>query len=71
MIKLEASPTYPLVVEKYRNEKIIKQILTIIATIISSEFEFIDYNNPELHGKRIEMDPDLIIEEVLNYALLI
>lgn len=69
--KIEQSQYYPLIQEKYRNDKIIKQILGTIATIITSTFYIIDYENPELHGKRIEIEPDIIIHEVLLYILLI
>lgn len=69
--KIEQSQYYPLIQEKYRNDKILKQILGTIATIITSTFYIIDYENPELHGKKIEIEPDIIIHEVLLYILLI
>lgn len=71
MIKLEASRYYPLVKQKYQNEKIIRQILSTIATIISSEFRIVDFHDLELNGKKIETVPDIIIEEYLMYTLLI
>ena len=69
--KLEGSRYYPLVVQKYQNEKIIRQILSTIATIISSEFRIVDFNDLNLNGKKIETIPDIIIEEYLMYTLLI
>lgn len=71
MQKLQASSYYPAIMEKYHNEKIIKNILSMIATIISSDFTIIDYNNKSIDGKKIDTNPDVIIEEVLAYTLLI
>lgn len=71
MAKIEASRYYPLVQQKYQNEKIIIQILSTIATIISSEFRIVDFHDLELNGKKIEVVPDIIIEEYLMYTLLI
>ncbi len=71
LVKLESSPNYQLILEKYKNEKIVKQILSIVATIISSDFSIIDYKNTDIHGKKIEIIPDLIMEETLMYILLI
>ena len=71
MTKLQASSYYPLIVNKYHNEKIEKIILSMIATIISSDFTIIDYENKAIDGQKIETVPDIIIEEMLAYALLI
>jgi D-alanine-D-alanine ligase-like ATP-grasp enzyme len=60
-----------MVMNKYRNEKVIKNILSTIATIISSDFTVIDYENRNIDGKKIETIPDIIIEEVLIYTLLV
>lgn len=84
--KMEASPLYQQVYNKYRNDKPIKLLLGTIATIITSDFRIIDYdptnnnlrpgcngnlivNAGELHGKRIQVEPDFIIEETLLFAL--
>lgn len=50
MAKIEASQYYPLIQEKYKQEKIVKQILGTVATIITSSFRIIDFdpNNYEL-----------------------
>ena len=71
LMKMEASTYFEMIKDKYRQDKIIKQILSTVATIISSEFSVIDYSNPEIDGKHIETYPDIIIEEVLMYTLLI
>lgn len=69
--EMEASQYYPLVVEKYKNPKILQGVLGTIATIITSNFSVIDYNDPELNGKQINVETKIIIEEFLMYILLI
>lgn len=70
-IKLESSSLYQTIKDKYRSEKIDKQILGIIATIISSEFEIIDYHDKEADRKIISNVPESICEEVYMYLSLI
>lgn len=69
--EMEASQYYPLVVDKYKNPKILQQILGTIATIITSTFNVIDYNDKELNGTTINVSTKIIIEETLMYVLLI
>ena len=71
LAEMEASQYYPYVVNKYKNKKIIQQILGTIATIITSSFSIIDYNNKDIHGKDIQIESRFIIEETLIYVLLI
>lgn len=71
MTKLEASPLYQKIKDKYRSDKIEKQILSVIAVILSSDFEIIDPDDLELSGQRIGILPELICEEVLIYINLI
>lgn len=73
MVNVEASPNWPYVQAKYaNNEKIIKNILSLIAVMSSSEFEIIDYNDTSnLDGRKIDVHKQYIIEEVLTYALII
>ena len=85
---MEASQYYQLTLDKYKNDKIQRQILGTIATIITSSFRIIDFdkNNTEMrpgcngepikyagamHGKPINVETDIIIEEALLYILLI
>lgn len=70
MLKLENSEIYKSVKSKYKNPKIEKHILSIIATILSSDFEIIDLD-PELNDKKIVTIPDYIIDEVLMFIILI
>ena len=71
LTKLESSPMWETIKDKYRNEKIEKYILSIIAVILCSEFELIDYDDEELDGKPISIIPELVCEEVLMYISLI
>jgi len=71
LTKLELSPIYHQIKDKYRNEKIEKQILSIIATVMSSEFEVIDFEDRELDGTSIQVIPELVLEEIPMYIALI
>lgn len=71
MTRIEASPYYKQIVEKYNNPKIEKYILSLIATILTSEFSIIDFDDPELDGKKIVNIPDIIDEEIMMYAIMI
>ena len=72
MANIEASPNYPLVLDKYKNEKIKNKILNMIAVIAASEFEIIDFNDTDnLDGQKIHVQTPFIIEEVLLYTLMI
>ena len=67
---VEASPSFPLILEKYKNEDITNNILSIIATIISSDFSIVDMN-PEIDGKRLDtIAINVIIEEVEMFILM-
>ena len=71
LTNLEASPYYAKIIDKYRNPKIEKYILSIIATILSSEFQIIDFYDEELNGKIIDVIPDIVCEEILMYVTMI
>ena len=71
MAKMESISYFDQVTNKYRNDKIKKNILSMIATMISSDFSIIDYHNREIDGKKIITVPDIIMEETLIYTLLI
>lgn len=68
---MQASQYYSLIEDKFKNPKIMQQILGTIATIITSTFSVIDYNDPSIHGKQINVETRIIIEETLMYVLLI
>ena len=47
------------------------QVSLLIAQILSSEFQNIDYYHPEHNGVIINNISDIILEEALRYILLI
>ena len=70
--KIETGELYNLIMEKYSfNPKIKDYILSLIATIHSSVFTIIDYNQPELNGKELPIYMDFLREEVRQYVMLI
>ena len=72
MIKLENSEIFQsLKKTKYINDDIEKQILSTIATILSSDFEVIDYHDSSINGIKLETISDYIIDEVSMYVSLI
>lgn len=71
LTKIQSSQFYQLVKDKYKNDKIENQILSMIASILSSEFEIIDFYDDELDGRLVDTNIDLLLEEVLMYILLI
>ena len=69
--ELQSFPEYQMVVNKYKNDKIIKQILSTIATIITSDFNIIDFDNSNIDGQKLLIEPSMLMRECLVYALLI
>lgn len=69
--EMQNSPYYQMVVDKYRNDKILKQIFGTMATIITSTFTIIDYDDPNLDGQQIVVESHILIHEFLLYTLLI
>lgn len=69
--EMQNSPYYQLVVDKYKNDKILKQIFGTMATIITSTFNIIDYKDPNLDGQQIVVESHILIHEFLLYTLLI
>ena len=67
--KIESSPYYSMIHEKYYNEKTEQDVLCLIAQILSSEFQFIDYNMPQYTGNLIPIIPDVVSEEVCRLVL--
>ena len=69
--KIECSPLWEEIRNKYKSDKIEKYILSIIACILTSDFQIIDYKDKDLDGQPISVVPELICEEVLLYITLI
>ena len=69
-VMVEASPSYPLILEKYKSDKVVGDILSIVATIISSDFSIVDMD-PNIDGKILNtVNVNSIIEEVEVFVLL-
>ena len=68
---MELSPLYKYIEEKYKNDKIMKHIYSLIATTMSSEFEYIDPEPDVEDGMKIQVVPELIMEEILLYITMI
>lgn len=70
---VEASKSFPLILEKYRNADIINNILSIVATIISSDFSIVDLD-PEVDGKLLKLTVgasiNMVIEEIEMFILM-
>lgn len=71
LTKLELSPLYRHIQDKYKNEKVMKHIFSLIATTMSSDFEYIDPDTDTEDGFKISVVPELIMEEILMYITLI
>ena len=57
--------------KKYNNNPKVKEhILSIIATIYSSTFRMIDYNDRNINGKIMPLFMEFISKEVCDYAML-
>lgn len=72
LMKIQSSQYYPLIHAKYNNQKIEEDvILSLIAKVLSSEFQTIDYYNRELNGQILRVVPDIVSEEILRFVILI
>ena len=71
LTKLELSPLYKYIEDKYKNDKIMKHIYSLIATTVSSEFEYIDPDSDVEDGMIIQVVPELVMEEILMYITMI
>ena len=71
LTKLELSPLYKYIEDKYKNDKIMKHIYGLIATTVSSEFEYIDPDTDVVDGVPIQVVPELVMEEILMYITMI
>lgn len=63
---IQASPSYNSVIQRYCSPAIEQHIISIIATIISSEFTIVD-PDPNIDGKKVDIVVPIIAEEVLLF----
>ena len=72
LIKVEQSEYYNDICLKFNgNEKLIKAVQALIATILSSRFNVIDYNDKSIDGMEIKVESDILIDEILRFILQI
>lgn len=64
---IESSAIYQDIIGRYKNKKIEKDILSTVATILSSKFEMMDYHDKEIDGREIDMISAIACEEILAY----
>lgn len=69
--KTISSELFQFIKNKYKSEKIEKYIISQIATILSSDFEIVDFYDDDLDGQPLEIIPDIIREEIMLYVTLI
>ena len=70
LIKLEQSEYYNDIKRKYNgDEKKVRQIQALIATMLSSKFTIIDYYDPSINGMDIKIESDILIDEVLRFII--
>lgn len=70
-MRLENTSYFQQIREKYKSEKIEQYILELMATIVASRFEIVDYEDPELDGQIRDFSSDMIYDEIAMYVTLI
>ena len=69
--KIQSTPEYRKLIDRYKSEKTESYIMALLATILSSKFTCIDYHNKENTGAQIMSNSDVINDEFLRYVLMI
>jgi hypothetical protein len=72
MVSMEADPLYDQIKKKYNNAKIEQKIYEFIGSIISSQFEIIDWDDSipgptEWDGKVVPMINDIVKQELMFF----
>ena len=70
-LRLESATYFQQIKDKYKSEKIEQYILEMMATIVSSKFQLIDYEDPGIDGQIQEFTSDMIYDEIAIYVTLI
>lgn len=71
MQKFLNSSYYNDLINKYHNDKIVKELVSMLATIISSDITMVSYDAQEYTGTPIPINYDILCEELYVFALLI
>lgn len=71
LTKIKTSSIYQKIVsDKYDTLEAINKedlIISLLSTLLNTTFTFVDYNNPELLGRPIEINQDVLCDEFLNF----
>lgn len=70
-LRLESASYFQQIRDKYRSEKIEQYILEVMATIVASKFQIIDFYDRDLDGQIREFSSDMIYDEIALYVTLI
>ena len=70
-LKLESTPYFQAIRERYKSEKIEQYLVELMATIVASKFQIIDYEDPSIDGQIKEFTSDIIYNELAMYVMLI
>ena len=70
-LRLENTPYFQQIRNKYKSEKIEQYILELMATIVASRFEIVDYEDRELDGQIRDFSSDMIYDEIALYINII
>lgn len=70
-LRLENATYFQQIRDKYKSEKIENYILELMATIVASKFQIIDFEDPGLDGQIREFSSDIIYNEIAMYVTLI
>lgn len=71
LTRLENAAYFQKIRDKYNSEKIEAYILEIMATIVASKFQLIDFYDKDLDGQIREFSTDTIYDEVSMYISMI
>lgn len=69
--KLRATEQYIQLQNKYKGSKALNNIEALIAVVLTMKVYCIDYHDKTIHGARIPIKPDIIVEELLRFILTI
>ena len=71
LTKVKTSSIYQSIIQdKYSTLDDINKgdlIINLMSTLLNTQFTFVDYSNPELLGKPIEVNQDILCDEFLNF----
>lgn len=74
LAKLEQMEEFKAVQNKYRDQKTRNFVIEIIATVLTSDFNIIDYHNPDLDGRKIIINStitEMVMREICLFVLMV